>query len=145
VRDYLDHAMHDAGRIELRHQDGDRWTSGLFDDIGALRLEIRSRAATGNLFTTINAPRLMACSNAMGNRALADADVALHTRLVFDFDPIRPKGTPSTDAEMRAAVAARDRMVAAMQSTGWPHPATALSRRTTPASSRRSRCCRETS
>jgi len=127
VRDYLDHAMHDAGRIELRHQDGDRWVSGLFDDIGALRTEIRSLAASGNLFTTINAPRLMPVSNAMHDRALADADIALHTRLVFDFDPVRPKGTPSTDTEMRAAAAARDRMVAALTSLGWPQPAQALS------------------
>ena len=127
MRDYLDHAMHDAGRIELRHQDGDCWISGLFDDIGALRMEIRSRAGSGNLFTTINAPRLMPVSNAMHDRALADADIALHTRLVFDFDPIRPIGTPRTDAEMQAAVAARDRLVAALLAIGWPQPATAMS------------------
>lgn len=125
--DYLDHAMHDAGRIELRHQHGDRWTSGLFDDADALRMEVRRRADHGNLYTTINAPRIMPASNTMQGRALADDDIAMHTRLVFDFDPVRPKGQPSTDAEMQAAVRARDRMVAALLGCQWPRPATAAS------------------
>jgi hypothetical protein len=126
-RDYLEHALHDAGRIELRHQTGDRWVSGLFDDIGALRAEINRRADRGNLFTTINAPRLMSVSNTMSDRALVDADIAFHTRVVFDFDPIRPKNTPSTEGEMHSAGRARDRMVAALLSVGWSRPAIAFS------------------
>jgi len=124
MRDYIDHAMRDAGRIELRHRIGDRWVSCLFDDIGALRLEIKSRATAGNLYTTINAPRVVPASNAMQDRALTDADIVFHTRLMLDFDPVRPKGVPSNDAELRAAVRARERMVAAL---GWPQPALAVS------------------
>ena len=127
MADYLDHALRDAGRIELRHQDGDRWVSGLFDDIGALRLAIHRQAARGNLYTSINAPKLMPVSNAMHDRALVDDDIVMRTRLVFDFDPIRPKNTPSTDTEMRAAGTARDRLVSAFSAAGWPQPATALS------------------
>jgi hypothetical protein len=127
MRDYIDHAMRDAGRIELRHQDGDRWISGLFDDADALRMEIGRRSDRGNLFTTINAPVLMPTSNAMHDRALGDADIALHTRIVFDFDPVRPKGLPSTDVEMGAALSARDRLAAALSSCGWPQPAMAMS------------------
>jgi hypothetical protein len=125
--DYLDHAMRDAGRIELRHQLGDRWTSGLFDDADALRLEMRQRADGGNLFITLNAPKPMPAGNAMQGRALTDADIVMHTRLAFDFDPVRPKGVPATDSEMLAAVAARDRMVATLLGCGWPRPATGAS------------------
>jgi hypothetical protein len=125
--DYLDHAMRDAGSVELRHQLVDRWTSGLFNDVDALRLEVRRLASAGNCFISINAPKALPVSNAMRDRALTDADIVMHTRLVFDFDPVRPKGTPSTDAEMLGAVQARDRMVAVLLGCGWPRPATAAS------------------
>ena len=97
MRDYLDHAMRDTGRIELRHHDGDRWVSGLFDDIGALRMAIQQRAGRGNLFTTINAPRLMPCGNVMHARALTDADIVLHNRWCLTSTRSGPMGTPSTD------------------------------------------------
>jgi hypothetical protein len=127
MRSYLDHALRDAGRIELRHQDGDRWVSGLFDDIDALRAEIRLRADRGNLFTSINAPKLLRASNAMCDQALRDTDIVVHTRLPFDFDPVRPKNTPSTDEELAAAVGVRNRLMGTLSGLGWPAPAVACS------------------
>jgi hypothetical protein len=128
MRDYIDHALHDAGRLELRHQTGDRWVSGLFDDADALRAEIRRRADNGNLFLTLNAPnRDVPAGNAMIGNALTDADMQFHVRLPIDFDPVRPRGLPSTDAELHAAEAARDRLVVALSASGWPRPAIAMS------------------
>lgn len=127
MRDYLAHALHDTGRIELRHHDDDRWVSGLFDDLNALRAEVRARADRGNLYTTVNAPRLMVASNTMHDHALRDADIAVHTRLPFDFDPVRPKNMPSTDAELAAAVSVRNHLMSTLSGLGWPAPAVACS------------------
>ena len=127
MRDYLDHAIRDAGRIELRHHIGDRWLSGMFDDPGALRSAIAERADAGNLYTSVNAPRQLTVSNSMSDRALSDSDIAFVVRLPLDFDPDRPAGTPSTDGELAAAVAQRNRLVQALASLGWPTPATAVS------------------
>jgi hypothetical protein len=125
--DWMELLLRDAGRVELRHALGDRWHSGLFDDLGALRAEVERRAGAGNLYTTLNAPALRPTPNAMGTAALRDADMAWHVRLPFDFDPARPRGVPSTDAELAAAVAARDGLVAMLLGLGWPAPATAIS------------------
>lgn len=126
--DYVEHLLRDAGRVELRHDSGTGvWQSGVFTDGTLLRDEIRRRAGVGNLYTSVNAPRLMPVTNAMGGRALGDDDIAFHTRLLFDFDPARPRGVPSTDAELHDATTARDRFVASLLGLGWPMPATAVS------------------
>jgi hypothetical protein len=127
MRDYLDAAMHDAGRIELRHECDGRWRSGLFDDADALRLVARRLADAGNLYCSLNAPRLIPTPNAMGATPLTDGSITHHVRLPLDFDPLRPTGTPSTDAELELALAARDRLVAALSALGWPAPARAVS------------------
>lgn len=125
--DYLEHALRDNGRLELRHQIGERWVSGIFDEVHALRATVASLAKLGNLFTTINAPLPMKASNDMDARALRDADIGWHTRLAFDFDPVRGCGQPSTDAEVALAIVERNRLVQALRSMGWPMPATAMS------------------
>ena len=125
--DYLEHQLRDCGRIELRHQDGERWTSGLFDNLHALRSAIAGLAERGNLYTTINAPRLIPTNNDMGSAALRDTDVGHYTRLVFDFDPVRGTGQPSTDDELALALALRNRFVQALRAMNWPMPATAVS------------------
>ena len=125
--DYIEHAMRDCGRIELRHQIGERWVSGIFDDVHALRTTRASLSKLGNLFATINAPKPMRATNDMTGRALRDADMGWHMRLVFDFDPVRGTGQPSTDDELALAVAERNRLVQALRAMGWPMPATAVS------------------
>jgi hypothetical protein len=127
VADYLALAMRDAGRIELRHQDSDRWRSlGLFDDLFALRQAVDRLAASGKVYTSLNAPS----PNCSATKALCDADIASVVRLPFDFDPVRQNGikeSPSTDAELAAASTARDHFVAAMAALGWPPPAMGMS------------------
>lgn len=125
--DYIEHALRDCGRIELRHQIGERWVSGIFDNAHALRAVVASLGQLGNVYTTINAPRLMPATNDMTGRALRDTDMVFHTRLVFDFDPVRGTGEPSTDHELALAVDERNRLVQALRSMAWPMPATAVS------------------
>jgi hypothetical protein len=127
-RDYLDHAMRDTRCIELRHQIGDRWTSGLFNDLNALRMAINDLKGQGNLYSTINAPLQQTAPNVMGvAAALRDQDMAFHTRLPFDFDPVRGSGQPSRDDELAVAVKQRDAFVTAMKSLGFPSPALGMS------------------
>ncbi|MCZ2291631.1 MAG: hypothetical protein LC125_06750 [Burkholderiales bacterium] len=124
---WLQHLLRDAGRVELRHHDGQRWTSGIFDDEHALRATVERLAGVGNLFTSLNAPKPLPAGNAMNGRALRDMDIGWITRLPFDFDPVRPTGVPSTDDELQTAIARRDRLVQALRAIGWPTPATAIS------------------
>ncbi len=125
--DYLEHAIRDCGRVELRHQSPAGWVSGIFDELHALRSAVAGLASVGNLYTTLNAPPPMRATNDMDGPALRDADIAYLVRLPFDFDPVRPAGTASTDEELAAAVAQRNRFVQAMAAMGWPMPATAVS------------------
>lgn len=125
--DYLALAMRDCRLIELRHEDGGRWISGTFSDLYLLRQEIDARSDRGNLFTSINAPAPLVAGNVMGQAAWRDDDVEFINRLFVDFDPVRPRGVPSTDGELAAAVDRRNRFVAAMTAAGWPHPALGVS------------------
>jgi hypothetical protein len=128
VHDWLDHLMHEARIVELRHADDGRWRSGLFDDIGALRRAAAELQLRHSLFTTLNRPHAtVKATNAMGTRALSDADMVMHTRLVFDFDPVRPKGMSSTDYEMADAIRQRNRLMATLSGMGWPAPVVACS------------------
>jgi len=126
--EYLALALRDAGVVELRTCVEDRWHSGLFDDIGPLRQAIRQQYAEGNLYATLNRPGPhIVATNAMGAKPLCDADIERIVRLPFDFDPVRPSECMATDAEVAAAIAARDRFVSAMCAAGWPMPMTAMS------------------
>lgn len=126
-RDYLAWAMRDAGRIELRHLDDRRVRCGLFDDLLRLRQYVDRISGTGNIYTTINAPKIVPAVNDLMGAALTDDDIAFVVRLPIDFDPVRPKNTPSTDAELAEALMARDRFISAMASLGWPMPAAGIS------------------
>lgn len=129
MHSWLQHLMHEARVIELRHHAGDRWHSGTFDDIGALRAVISERQGKGNLFTTTNRVHdTVTASNAMGSAALADADIAQHRHLLFDFDPERAdKGAPSDDDELAHAIDAQRSLMSRLLALGWPAPAAAIS------------------
>ncbi len=124
---YLTRLLEDSGIVELRYHIGDRWESGLFDEMSALRLAIRERCGRGNLYTTMNRPHPRTVPNAFGCAALTDADIAEYRHLLFDFDPVRESGVPSTDVELAAAIVARDRFVRFMSALGWPLPLFAVS------------------
>src|SRR5438034_7792414 len=121
--DYLEHALRDCGRVELRHEHSGRWHSGTFNDLNALRQEIDARSDRGNLYTSINAPAVGSATNAMGGEAWRDCDIRFVVRLFVDFDPVRPRGAASTDAELGAAVSRCNHFVAAQTAIGWPDTA----------------------
>jgi hypothetical protein len=126
-RDYLTHAFIDAKVIELRHQSGEQWASGVFDDAVLLRHTIRDLASVGNLYITLNVPDGVEVTNAMTGRALRNEDIKAIVRIPFDFDPVRPAGTASTEGELASARRQRDRLVSMLTALGWPLPAVATS------------------
>lgn len=123
--EYLRRLLQDARVVELRQQTGQRWRSGLFDDVDALSAVIRG--LEGNLYTSLNPPHSRRAANAMGTAALKDEDIGTVCRVVFDLDPKRPANTPSTDAELQAALKAREVLVRTLVGYGWPMPALGIS------------------
>jgi hypothetical protein len=124
---YLQLAIRDAHVVELRACREERWASGVFSDMEALRAAIRERAGRGNLYVTLNRPRADLPVPNGEAKPLTDADIERIVRIPVDFDPVRPPECMATDEELARAVAARDRFVAAMLACGWPMPLTAMS------------------
>ena len=122
---YLAHAFTDAHVLELRIQ-RERWESGLFDSYSALMNTVEQNTAH-NCYVTLNRPSATGVTNRMGTHALRDTDMSRIVRLPFDFDPARPIGQPSTDAELDLARRRRNAFVAMLLGLGWPQPATAMS------------------
>lgn len=128
LRRYLTHALHDAGRVELRTIEGPgRSRSGIFDNLNALEDAVVAQADLANVFHTLNAPRLRQADNAMTSKPLTDAEIGHVVRLPFDFDPVRPKNSNATDGEVREALARRTRFVANMKGHGFPTPLLGMS------------------
>lgn len=127
--EWLKYLIRETRVVELRHpEENGRWSSGLFDDVGALMVTINSFRGRGNLYTTINrVGASVRATNCMGSRAVRDGDIQTHTFLPFDFDPTRPKNCPSTDEELAAAVALRNRTASVLAGVGWPEAAVAMS------------------
>lgn len=120
---YLAHAFRDAKTVEFRLFRGDWITSYQYSSLEPSL--ILGQMADGNSYTTLNRPKHTA--HTVLNYALRDHHIAQIVRLPFDFDPVRPAGVPSTDAEMNLAIKRRDRFVTFMSGLGWPMPALGLS------------------
>lgn len=126
LHDWLHNVLHEARCVELRHLDGDHISVGVFDDLDLLRAAIRHRRDTGNLYCTVNrvADHVVADNHMHKHGSgLRDADMVVHTKLLFDFDPQRPRGVPATDDEVVAALRVRNRVVQVLLGLGWPVPA----------------------
>ena len=124
---YYERLVNDAHIVELRHFHGRRIESGLFDSADALMAAIEDRSRDGTVYATLNRPTARRVPNAFGTPALRDCDIQVIGRLVFDFDPDRPKGVPSSAVELSKAIAARDRLVRMLSAADWPMPALACS------------------
>lgn len=123
-RRWLDRLLEDSGRIELRIKTPTGFKSRVFDDADALATAIRQNSDT-TVYATLNRP---ASTVTAGSRvALRDRDIEIITRIVFDFDPRRPTGVPSTDAEVAAALQVRDDLIALLYGFGWGMPALGMS------------------
>lgn len=122
-RRWIETLLADAGRIEIRHLPSGR--SMIVDNADDALAVAGRQADRGSLYSTLNRPG--ECIAAGQAQAVKDADVDTVVRLPFDFDPVRPSDTASTDAELTSAISARDAFVQAMASRGWPMPAKAIS------------------
>ncbi len=127
TKDYIDQALRDAGIVELRHHDGRHWRTGWFDDLSLLLQVVGKHSGTGNLYTSLNAPKPRPVTNSMSGKPVRDADIGWIVRLPFDFDPERPTGVCSTEDELKESCAVRDGFVSAMRALDWPMPLLAKS------------------
>lgn len=128
---YLTQALRDAHLVELRYLGPYGVHAGLFNSLEPLQAAVEQWGKTGNLYTSLNRPASLRPGNAMRKAGqgitLRDQQIDRIMRLPFDFDPVRPTGTASTDDELQAAIDQRNRFVDAMLALGWPMPALASS------------------
>jgi hypothetical protein len=124
---YIEQLFLDNGVVELRVL-GSATISGCYDDLDALLRDARQIWRQGHVYSSLNTPRPRAVSNRLGRGcALKDNDISWITRLPFDFDPTRPPGVSSTDAELDLAYVVRNKLVDFLVGLGWPEPIRACS------------------
>ena len=111
--------MADAGRVEVRLQTGSQWTSDWALDLDQLFHLLRN--GCGNVYTSLH----HVCGDNVGY--IRNEDVDRFTRLFFDFDPVRPKNTPSSDAELELARQAALEVRDMLAGYGWYAPAIGMS------------------
>ena len=134
---YLQRLVAEAGLVELCHiGPSGRLTVGWYDDAAALWSDAQGMAAAGNLFTTLSRIDRAALEGYLATerkdrpgatRRTPDDVVSRHCRLFFDFDPVRPKGTSSTSAELDEALYRARELARRLGLLGWPTPAIAMS------------------
>jgi hypothetical protein len=117
--------------IELRvlnYPRGQATTSGYFDDLDALAKAAAIYNCKTNIYVTLNtiSPALLARSHnrvkEWAKTTTADDDVTRRRWLPIDFDPVRPSGISSSDAEHKAALDRAKKCRAFLSSFGWPEP-----------------------
>jgi hypothetical protein len=124
--EYLRWMIRDNGSVELRHLDAVN-SVGWFDDIELLGNEVKKRAGSGNLYTSLNAPRPRRVINRMEGKAITNRTVGLVTRILFDLDPVREPGTNSDEWELDAARVRLRGLVQDLQRLGWRIPVCGMS------------------
>ena len=123
---YLQKLLDDNGLIEIRLL-GSQTLSGIFDNVQDIRDAITASPGF-NTFTSLNRPTDRTATNRLGQSAcLANDDIAQITRLVFDFDPVRPTGLNSTAEELERARERAYGLAGYFHSLGWPEPLIACS------------------
>jgi hypothetical protein len=106
-----------------------RTISGYFDDLQALAdfaAELSGKVPA--VYVTLNPvkPDLLARANnrveTYAKHTAADPDIVCRFRLPVDFDPVRPAGISSSDAEHNAALERARECRAWLAEQGWPGP-----------------------
>jgi hypothetical protein len=127
------HVLFGAGQVvEVRMPDTPRarcTTAGYYNDFERLPREVARFAGRGpGIYVTLNElnPALLAraCNRLVegAKQTTADNDILRRCWLPLDFDPKRPAGISSTDAEHEAALERARRCRAFLASVGWPEP-----------------------
>lgn len=124
---YLEYLFRDARQVELRHQFNGQWTTGQYDNQELLIGDARQLANQGNLFTSINRPNPFRPSNSLSGEPIRNDNILRVVRMFFDFDPVRPTGTASTDMELQHAKQQAERLRKVLRAWGWPEPLVAMS------------------
>ena len=103
--------------------------SGYFTDAAELSAAaVRYSGQGQGIYVTLNpvAPALLArAANHVvtwAKHTTSDADILGRVWLPIDFDPVRPSGISSTDAEHTAALERAQACRAWLASLGWPQP-----------------------
>ncbi len=118
------------GRVELRACDEQqRWWSGIFDDLEALRASGRFAERAGfAVYTGLN-PSDREVTNDIKpyRRAVSDPQITSIQRLLFDLDPVRDVGFGSSDMQLGYAKDRARVLEDLLAGYGWPVPMLAMS------------------
>lgn len=129
TRRWYEQLFRDSDAFEVRHLRGreEKTKSYLIETL--LELEDLFRRICnleeGDWYCTVNRP-----ANVKGLRSVpfTDDSMSRHTRLLFDFDPVRSKGHNSTDEEVKEALEqARLFALCMYHVNNWPMPAVGIS------------------
>jgi hypothetical protein len=103
--------------------------SGYFDEPQHLERTAITWSGRGlGIYATLNpvAPELLARAanrvKSYTKHATSERDILRLRHLLIDFDPVRPSGISSTDAEHRAALLRTVRICQWLRAKGWPEP-----------------------
>jgi len=119
--EFLNWHFRDNKFAELRHQTPVGWISFWYDNQEDLIHKANELSPVGNLFLNLNRPFEIT------NKPVTNDDIKLHTRLLFDFDPVRPKSTSSTVEELEDARELAIKLIKHLTALGWPAPLKAIS------------------
>jgi hypothetical protein len=124
---WLAHGAHGVSEVRVIRPAGGIIGIGFFDDEEAFVRECVRTNAAGNVYVGIQ-PRPRRLFDAAPNvvRPLKTGagrkDIEVITATVIDLDPVRPKDTASTDAELALAMAAANEAIAWCESEGLVRP-----------------------
>ena len=124
---WIAHGAHGVSEVRVIRPAGGIIGIGFFDDEDAFVRECVRTNAAGNVYVGIQ-PRPRRLFDAAPNvvRPLKTGagrkDIEVITATVIDLDPVRPKDTASTDAELTLAIAAANEAIAWCESEGLVRP-----------------------
>ncbi|MBU6335792.1 MAG: hypothetical protein KGS47_15505 [Chloroflexi bacterium] len=104
-------------RREVRVLHGSAKRRALVDSPAAAAAFACRQPRGAGVYVTMNALAATAA-----DRFAADVDVPHRVRFALDFDPVRPSGTPATDAQLDAARALGAEVERFLVAHGWPVP-----------------------
>lgn len=123
-----------GGVVEVRILKTAKGTvSGYFDNPEALVKAVTPWDGRASIYITANPVRPDLLARAKNRlevfvtKTTADADILQRIWFLLDFDPHRPSGISATDAQVQAALARRDEVVAFLRELGFPAPVEAMS------------------
>ncbi len=131
IEEYLEVLFRDSGLVELRHSSKPGlWESYWFNNSGDMLTLLPRLKDVGNLYTSLNAPKLRKVKNCRQQEPLKNDDVAFITRIPFDFDPVRmvaDQHCPSSAEELSLAYQKMLELSQYLRALDWPTPLQGMS------------------